>query len=280
MKIPNVGYHLARTQARAVRAAYAAALPAIVSRGLKNTSTLSFNVCSYSGRAMLPEQIASIRSLLRHAGRPNRFVVFSDGTHSEKEIELLRRIDHCVEVRPVPRSDAFTGDMRAYLEHHPTGRQLALMMTLPLEEPTFYVDSDVLFFPGATNADTLLSATAAAPALYLADCQLAADERLFLHPDERANPVNTGMIYFRRKLDWSIAVDRFRELNGASIFHTNQTLTHLAMHANGAAPLDPAKFVLQLDDQFIHRDLYARADIVARHYVNPVRHKFWTALLR
>ena len=50
------------------------------------------------------------------------------------------------------------------------------------------------------------------------------------------------------------------------------------MHANGAVALDPGKFVLQLDDQFIYRDRYASASIAIRHYVNPVRHKFWTAL--
>jgi hypothetical protein len=35
------------------------------------------------------------------------------------------------------------------------------------------------------------------------------------------------------------------------------------------------KFVLQLDDQFQLADRYASKSIVLRHYVNPVRHKFW-----
>jgi hypothetical protein len=50
------------------------------------------------------------------------------------------------------------------------------------------------------------------------------------------------------------------------------------MHANGALPLDATRYVLQLDDQFIYPDRYAGARLVLRHYVNPVRHKFWTAL--
>ena len=57
-------------------------------------------------------------------------------------------------------------------------------------------------------------------------------------------------------------------------------MTHLTMHANGARALDSQKFVLQLDDQFVYRDRYASREIVLRHYVNPVRHKFWTALWR
>jgi hypothetical protein len=67
-------------------------------------------------------------------------------------------------------------------------------------------------------------------------------------------------------------------LEEAPTFFTNQTMTHLAMHANDAQPLDPRRFVLQLDDQFIYRDRYAGRQLALRHYVNPVRHKFWTSL--
>ena len=38
------------------------------------------------------------------------------------------------------------------------------------------------------------------------------------------------------------------------------------------------KNVLQLDDQFVYSDRYAKPAIALRHYVNPVRHKFWTSL--
>jgi len=70
-------------------------------------------------------------------------------------------------------------------------------------------------------------------------------------------------------------MERFQQLDGPPNFFTNQTMTHLTMHANGARALDPVKFVLQLDDQFQLADRYASNSIVLRHYVNPVRHKFW-----
>ena len=73
---------------------------------------------------------------------------------------------------------------------------------------------------------------------------------------------------------------RLLELDGAPIFFTNQTMTHLTMHAIGARPLDTAKYVLQLDDQFVYRDFYADKTLAMRHYVNPVRHKFWTHFSR
>jgi hypothetical protein len=52
------------------------------------------------------------------------------------------------------------------------------------------------------------------------------------------------------------------------------------MHQNGGRPFDPAKYILQLGDQFVFADHYASARVALRHYVNPVRHKFWTSLSR
>jgi hypothetical protein len=116
--------------------------------------------------------------------------------------------------------------------------------------------------------------------LYLADCRLSADERLYRNEEEKKNPVNTGVLFLSRKIDWSQSIGRLLELDDAPNFFTNQTMTHLAMIAAGALPLDPAKFVLQLDDQFEFADRYAGPDLVLRHYVNPVRHKFWATLAR
>ena len=52
------------------------------------------------------------------------------------------------------------------------------------------------------------------------------------------------------------------------------------MHSNAARPFDPRKFILQLDDQFGYADRYAGPAIALRHYVNPVRHKFWISVGR
>ena len=277
----NLGYHLARAHGSAVRRLYQAALPRIVRKPVPAREELPFDVYSYSGEAGLPEQVASIRSLFRYAGRPKRLTVVSDGTYSRRSIDLLQTLDSAISVSDA--SDWFpaqvTGDLRAYLTTHPTGKQLALIMSLPVDGPALYIDSDVRFFRGASVLRSLKNA-ADAPALYLADCQVSADERLFRDPVERENPVNTGVLFISRKLDWSLGISRFLELEDAPNFFTNQTITHLTMHANGARPLDARKFVLQLDDQFVYSDCYAGAGIALRHYVNPVRHKFWTSLRR
>jgi hypothetical protein len=235
-------------------------------------------VFAYSNEENLPEQVASIRSFLRHVGRPGRFVVVSDGSHTGGSIRLLERIDPsvCV-VKTAGVPPELPEKVRSYLAHHPTGKQLALIMTLPRDLPALYVDSDVLFFAGATDLLARL-ADRAAPACYLADCQFAGDDRLLRDRTEQDQPVNTGLLLLFRKLDWSQSIARFLELEGEPTFFTNQTLTHLAMHENAARPLDPGKYILQLDDQFIFADRYASSAAALRHYVNPVRHKFWTSL--
>jgi hypothetical protein len=150
-------------------------------------------------------------------------------------------------------------------------------MNLPLNGPVLYTDSDVLFFPEAKQLGSISDSNAPS-AYYLPDYQFSGDERLIASSSEKGKPANTGFVFLFRKLDWSIALDRLSRLNGEPIFFTNQTLTHLALHASGALPFDPQKYILQVDDEFIYRDRYAGDSIVMRHYVNPIRHKFWAAL--
>jgi hypothetical protein len=282
MRIPNVGYRLARMEGAAVRRFYRMALPMIVRRKIQPCREIPVDLFTYSGEATLAEQVFSIRSFLRYAGRPKRCTIYSDGSYTSRSIELLEQMDPVVEVStsPPPLSQPFPEKFRSYLATHPTGKQLALIMSRPIEaQPALYVDSDVLFFPGANDLLSPIEMQGG-PAFYLADCQVAADERLFREPSERDHPVNTGFLLLFRPLDWSLAIARFMELNGSPNFFTNQTMTHLTMHANGALPFDHRKYVLRLDDQFVYRDRYAGKSLALRHYVNPVRHKLWTNLLR
>lgn len=277
----NYGYHLARAEGNATRKLYRAILPAFPRRRAPRRAPLSFSVFTYSSESNLPELVASIRSFLRYVGQPSRFTIVSDGTISARSATLLQGLDPTIAIsdsaRWVPRD--LPTRVYPYLTTHPTGKQLALIMSLPVEGPTLYIDSDVLFFPGAGEL-AQLAKEKTTPAFYLADCQLSADERLFRSDEEKARPVNTGVLFLFEKLDWSLATRRFLELHGMPEFFTNQTMTHLTMHANGAAPFDDRRYVLRLDDQFVYPDRYRSRDLVLRHYVNPVRHKFWMEMAR
>jgi hypothetical protein len=277
----NVPYHSARLEGKIARSLYRAALPMIVRQTIRVPRELSFNVFAYSGENTLPEQVASIRSFLTHAGRPKQFTVVSDGSYTSTSIELLEKIDNCVRVqRTAPNlPQRLPEKVRSYLTSHFTGKQLASIMSLPTNGPTLYTDSDVLFFPEAIQlAD--LARTKSVSAYYLADYQFSGDERLIRDPAEKENPVNMGFLLLFQKLDWSLGLERLQMLSGTPNFFTTQTAVHLCMHANGAVAFDRSKFVLQVDDQFIYRDRYAGSSLAIRHYVNPIRHKFWTVLAR
>lgn len=275
--MPNYGYHLARAKGRAIRTLYRSSLRLLPK--IEPARSFPLDVFSYSGEAALPEQVASIRSFLRHVGRPPMFNVVSDGSYSAASKRLLQDIDPSVSVREaadwVPKN--LHRDIDAYLQHHPMGRQVGLFMSLPVERPALYVDSDILFFAGAEDLHARAE-TRGLPALYLADCHFSGDERLLRDAGEMSEPVNAGFLLLFQQLDWLLAIQRFLELKEEPNFFTNQTMTHLAMHSNGAASFDPHKYVLRLDDQFVFPDRYANSRIALRHYVNPVRHKFWTSL--
>ncbi|CAN5410983.1 hypothetical protein BH20VER3_BH20VER3_10110 [soil metagenome] len=278
MKLPNFGYHFARWEGDLRRKTYQALLPITVGRGISSARPVPLDVYSYSGEAMLPEQVRSIRSFLRYVGHPRSFTVVSDGSHSARSIALLQKIDPVVSVRPTgERLPANLPEkFRHYITTHPMGKQLGLILSLPCNGPALYTDSDVLFFPGAVDLLRDLN-NPRAPALYLLDCKdCSSDTRILRGPDEAREPVNSGLLILFRPLDWSLGIQRYLELDGEPNFFTNQTIVHLVMHANGAKPLDPVRYNLQLDDQFIYPDIYAGPQLVLRHYVNPVRHKFWT----
>src|SRR5437660_178110 len=134
--MPNYGYHLARVRARITRAAYQALLSVIVNRQVQAPREVPLQVFAYSGEASLAEQVASIRSFLKYAGRPRSFTVVSDGTYSEESIAMLRRVDPVVSVIDVPAPPAdLPARLISYLNNHPTGKQLALIMSLPRDLP-------------------------------------------------------------------------------------------------------------------------------------------------
>jgi hypothetical protein len=282
MKLPNFGYHFSRWKGRKLRNLYSALLPQIVKHQVKPARSLELSVFAYSNEQMLPEQVRSLRSFLRYVGRPQSFTIVSDGSHSDDSIRLLKNVDPAVSVAlagerlPPDLPEKF----RHYVTVYPMAKQLGLLMTLPANGPSLYVDADVFFFERADDFVSYLSRTDA-PAFYLPDCQTcSADPRVFRTAAEELDPVNCGFLLFLKKLDWSLAIERFMEMADEPNFFTNQTLAHLALHANGAKPFDPAKYIVQLDDQFVYQDRHAGPTVALRHYVNPVRHKFWSRLLR
>jgi hypothetical protein len=272
----NVAYHTARTQGKMMRSLYKAVIPQIVKLPISQTQKIPISVYSLSCERDLPEQVASLRSFIRHAGIPERFIIISDGSYTENSCNLLRQIHPCVEVLPLEklkRTD-LPQSVYDYASQHSMGRKLLALMSIPINQTTIYTDSDILFFPGVSDLVELARSDNTS-SLYLPDCATKMDERVIYDDREKLNPVNGGFIVFKKPLDWSFAVERLSKITELNHYFTEQTLVHLTMHHNQAKPLCWKRYVLSVEDQFIYPDKYAGKEIALRHYVNDVRHKFW-----
>jgi hypothetical protein len=272
----NIGYRAARLRGKIMRSLYKRALTKIVKIPIPQTQRLEIAVYSLSCERDLPEQVASIRSFIRYVGIPEQFTVISDGSYSRDSCQLLRRIHPCVEVveqKKLVRTD-LPQCIYDYAENHPLGKKLAALMSIPINKVTIYTDSDILFFPEASELITL-AALDDNCSRYLLDCAISLDERILDDESEKLNPVNSGLILFKKQLDWSFAIERLVKFQESPNYFTEQTIVHLTMHYNKNVPLCSKRYVVSLDDQFIYPDNYASQKVALRHYVNPVRHKFW-----
>ncbi|MBE8987090.1 hypothetical protein [Nostoc sp. LEGE 12450] len=272
----NIGYHTAKIQGKFNRSLYKAAISQIVNIPIKQTRQAPVSIYALSCERDLPEQVASIRSFIRHVGIPETFTVVSDGSYTDSSCNLLRRIHPCVQVillQNFLRTD-LPQCVLDYAQLHPMGRKLSALMSIPVNGTTIYTDSDILFFPGGIDLIDL-SKSDEKYSLYLPDCSMSLDERIIYDESEKSNPVNGGFILFRHEFDWSFAIERLANLPEVPSYFTEQTIVHLTMHHNHGKPLCLNKYILNVEDQFIYPDKSASKNIALRHYVSDVRHKLW-----
>jgi hypothetical protein len=162
-----------------------------------------------------------------------------------------------------------------YLRTQSMGKKLGMILSIPIQsgETSIYTDSDICFFPGAIALRELMSFNDQ-QSYFLPDRDPAFDARL-LQVGEGKNPVNGGFLIFKSPPDWQLAMQRFLALTEPPNYFTEQTMMHLTLHQMGAKALPKTQYIMERDDEFQWRDRYASQSIVLRHYVTPVRHKFW-----
>ena len=74
----NIGYHSAKLQGNFFRSIYKSSLPSLVSFPIAQERQVPIKVYALSCERDLPEQVASLRSFLRHVGIPKAFTIMSD----------------------------------------------------------------------------------------------------------------------------------------------------------------------------------------------------------
>jgi hypothetical protein len=268
-----------RHRARLVRHLYTSALSAIVDSPQSSGPDRDLRVYTFSSERHLPEQVASLRSLLRHFGVPRRIVVVSDGSHTPDSTALLERVHPRVSV--VHHRDLLKSDLPVvvarYADVSPMGVKLGLEMSMDVDGPTLYADADVLFFAGIDELESPSLRGAGAPR-YLQDFDSRfLDKRLLADPTEAEQPANAGVLLLFRGLEWDVATERLDRISGEPSFLTEQTIVHLAMRASGGTPLPRERFVLEVDDEDDWRDRYGGRNIALRHYCfsDAVQRKLW-----
>lgn len=246
---------------------------------MRPDAKLDVHVVAFSSAHDLPEQVASIRSFLRFVGAPRTFTVASDGSHTPADRRILQRLHPSVEVmdwNQYARAD-LPERVVAYAAVSPMGKKLAVIASLRAA-PTLYVDSDVLFFPGAREA---LAREALAGRRSAYQTQGWADGYVHeLLSEAEGDPVNAGFIVVAGPLNWEKAFSVLPETPSADHLYLEQTLVHIAMREAGASALPIHAFPLHNHDEFLFRDAHDPRRTALRHYVSVTRPKFWLALSR
>ena len=275
----NIGYHSAKLQGKFFRSIYKSSLPSLVSFPIAQERQVPIKVYALSCERDLPEQVASLRSFLRYVGIPKAFTIMSDGSYTEKSIQLLKRVHPCVDVQLLTKfqRDDLPQSVYEYASQQAMGKKLAALMSIPIDDATLYTDSDILFFQGASDlAD--LATSRDTHTYYLPDCKNSLDQRLIYEDIEQQEPINAGFILFKKHLDWDESVQRLAKLQELPNYFSEQTIVNLTIKRNHGNALARDKYIMNVDDQFIYPDKFASKQIAMRHYVSDIRHKFWQSV--
>lgn len=277
----NIGYHAAKIQAKLLRNAYKSSLSSLVSFPIKQDRQVPIKVYALSCERDLPEQVASLRSFIRHVGVPDKFTIMSDGSYTDQSIQLLQSVHQCVDVQLLTKfqRDDLPQSVHEYAAQQAMGKKLAALMSIPIDGATLYTDSDILFFQGASDLVDLANSKDT-HTYYLPDCKNSLDKRLIYEDIEMQNPINAGFILFKKSLDWNESVKRLSNLEEFPNYFSEQTIVNLTIKRNHGVALARERYIMNVDDQFMYPDKFATKQIAMRHYVSDVRHKFWLSTVK
>jgi hypothetical protein len=272
----NVGYHTAKVQGNFLRSVYKSCLSRLIDFPIKQERQVPIKVYALSCERDLPEQVASLRSFLRHVGIPDAFTIMSDGSYTSESTALLKNIHPCVDVQLLTKfqRDDLPKSVYKYASQQAMGKKLAALMSIPIDGATLYTDSDILFFQGASDL-VELAISEDTHTYYLPDCKNSLDKRLIYGNVEMQNPINAGFILFKKALDWHEPVQRLDQLTEPPNYFSEQTIVNLTIKCNHGIALSSEKYIMNVDDQFMYPDKFASKEIAMRHYVSDIRHKFW-----
>ncbi|RZK45264.1 MAG: hypothetical protein EOO61_00475 [Hymenobacter sp.] len=254
---------------------------------INNKPPLTVQLVSFSSCYDFGEQTLSILSFIKYVGEPSSWIIYSDGTHTNDQIELLENTFKFIQVLKVafdeeyirynikPSLLPYKKEFIDYANSFPLGKKLFFYLNFRINKPTIFLDSDVLFYEKACCLYSLLKEKTAG--WFLPDSEWGnLDSRYVAKTNAQHYQVNSGLFVVNFELkNMSQALNFFVDINDSYEYFSEQTILHILLLSNDFIPLDPRLFVLNSGDQFDLSYLYHKEQIAARHYTGPVRHKMW-----
>jgi hypothetical protein len=280
--VDGIKWRLANWRAKRNRRAFASVIRSQNVDSLLGATASSarpdFQLVSFSGARDFEEQLLSLLSFRRWVGIPRSWIVFSDGTHSDEMRTLLEARFPWAALRSWDHSKNLVGDdaqfLFDYARDHAMGKRLIAYSTLPLNAPTLFLDSDVIFY--AKAAELLAPAFAGPQQWFLPDMDWGTLDTRFLSQNSRDLYQSNGGFYLLKPgYSWEPVFEFLRRLENKFEYFSDQTAFHVAFKEQNVMALDPRVFVLHCKDQFALGLTERPHQMAIRHFVAMVRHKIW-----
>jgi len=248
---------------------------------------IPLSIASFSSKKDFYDQILSILSFLRYVGTPINWTIYSDGSHSEQQIDLLKRWFEFVEViiydwedlssLPIEKDRLlpYKKELINFAKNMPLGKKLFSYLNHKIIRPTLFLDSDILFYNKASILNYIIQEKFTG--YYLTDPDWGClDSRYKKKYPKQLSQANSGFFLLNQEIDdVKEGLDFLKSLDFQYEYFSEQSIFHILFSNNGFIPLDSKIFIVNSGDQFDFSYLYNRDSIAVRHYTGPVRHKMW-----
>lgn len=254
-----------------------------------DSEQVSMDVVSLSSNKDFYEQLLSILSYLRFVGIPISWTVFSDGSHTEKQISILETVFPFVKVAKIDFNDSaivraslkeqflpYFDELLHYTQNSPYGKKLFYYINYKVQNPTLFIDSDILFYELSSESFKKIKSENV-NGWFLPD-QLwnCLDSRYKSNNYQQMYQINSGFFLLNKELEnVELGLEFLKSLQKHYEPFTEQTFFHILLRENKFSPFDPRIFILNSSDQFDFSYGYNKKATAIRHYTGPVRHKMW-----